>query len=77
MDKEIERVSNEFAELRRKRNETYAKWSKEIALLLFAALVVQKFVSPESVASFVAVVGLVLTIGMYVLAVFFLVKSTS
>jgi hypothetical protein len=44
-------------ELQRKRNATYAKWVKEVALLFLAALVVQNIVSGASVFSITVITG--------------------
>ena len=46
-------------ELQRKRNATYAKWVKEVALLFLAALVVQNIVRGASVFSITMIVGVV------------------
>ena len=52
-------------ELQRKRNETYAKWVKEVALLFLAALVVQNIVSGASVYSVTVITGVVVSGCLY------------
>ncbi len=55
-------------ELQRKRNATYAKWVKEVALLFLAALVVQNIVSGASVFSITVIVGVVASGILYYIA---------
>jgi hypothetical protein len=62
-------------ELQRKRNETYAKWIKEVALLFLAALVVQNIVSGISVVSPVVIIGGIVSIALYYQAYLLIEKS--
>jgi hypothetical protein len=55
-------------QLQRKRNETYAKWVKEVALLFLAALVVQNIVSGASVFSITVITGVVVSVSLYYFA---------
>ena len=57
--------SKEMVELERRRNEMYAKWVKEVALLLLAAMVVHNVVAGISVTDPVVVVGGVISLVMY------------
>jgi hypothetical protein len=52
-------------ELQRRRNEIYAKWVKEVALLLLAALVVQNIVAGASLASPLVISGVLASLFMY------------
>jgi hypothetical protein len=54
--------------LQRKRNETYAKWVKEVALLFLAALVVQNIVSGASVFSITVIIGVLVSGFLYYFA---------
>lgn len=62
-------------EIRRQRFTTFAKWVKEIALLLLAALVVQNIVSGASFSDASVFVGLVTSPLLYALAVFLMYKK--
>ena len=57
--------SREIIELDRRRNELYAKWVKEVALLLLAAMVVHRVVAVTSVTDPVVVVGGIMSLFMY------------
>ena len=57
--------SKEMIELERRRNEMYAKWVKEVALLFLAAMVVHKIVAGTSVTDPAVVVGGVISFFMY------------
>ena len=52
-------------ELRRRRNETYAKWIKEVALLFLAALVVQNIIAGASAFSISVLFGASISFLMY------------
>jgi hypothetical protein len=60
--------------LQRKRNETYAKWVKEVALLFMAALVVQNIVSGASVLSITVIIGVVVSGFLYYYAYYLMEK---
>ena len=52
-------------ELRRRRNETYAKWVKEVALLSLAALVVQNLVAGATLYNPMVIGGMAASLLMY------------
>ncbi len=54
--------------LQRKRNETYAKWVKEVALLFLAALVVENIVRGTSVFNITVITGVVVSSALYYFA---------
>lgn len=56
--------------------ETMAKWTKDIALLLFASLVVQEVMTLRSVASSCVVAGAVVSFAAYGAALSLLRKSS-
>jgi hypothetical protein len=62
------------AELQRNRNETYAKWVKEVALLFLAALVVQNIVGGASVYSPTVIIGVVVSGFLYYYAYYLMEK---
>ncbi|TSC69350.1 MAG: hypothetical protein G01um101466_74 [Parcubacteria group bacterium Gr01-1014_66] len=55
--------------------EIMAKWTKEIALLLFASLVIQEIVISRTVATPFIVAGGIITLGAYMGALYLLRKS--
>lgn len=61
-------------ELQRKRNETYARWFKEVALLFLAALVVDNIVRGASVYSLTVITGVALSGTMYYMAYYLMEK---
>jgi len=61
-------------ELQRKRNATYAKWVKEVALLFLAALVVQNIVHGASVFSITVIVGVIASGILYSFAYYLIEK---
>jgi hypothetical protein len=63
-----------YIELQRKRNETYARWVKEVALLFLAALVVQNIVSGESVYSATVITGVIASGILYSFAYYLMEK---
>jgi len=62
-------------ELQRKRNITYAKWVKEVALLFLAALVVQNVVHGASVFSITVITGVVVSGALYYFAYYLASKG--
>lgn len=55
----------ELVELERRRNEIYAKWVKEVALLVLAGIVVQKIATGTSLSDPVVVVSGIISLGLY------------
>lgn len=55
----------ELIELERRRNEIYAKWVKEVALLVLAAIVVHKIATGVSLADPVVVVSGIISLLLY------------
>ena len=55
--------------------ETVSKWVKEIGLLLFAALVVERIISGSVLSEPAVMIGLVISFFIYTFAVWLLLKS--
>ena len=55
----------ELIELERRRNEIYAKWVKEVALLVLAAIVVQKIAIGASLADPVVIISGGISLSLY------------
>lgn len=58
------------SEITRERYKTFAKWVKEVAFLLFAALVVQNIVKGASLSDAYVVVGFIASFATYAVAVY-------
>lgn len=54
---------------------TVAQWLKEVGLLIFAALVVQNFVKGAEIFDPVVLTGVIVSIVLYVFALYCLLKS--
>ena len=61
-------------ELQRKRNVTYAKWVKEVALLFLAALVIENIVHGVPVFSITVIVGVIASGILYSFAYYLIEK---
>jgi len=57
--------AKEIIELERRRNEIYAKWVKEVALLVLAGIVVQKIATGTSLSDPVVVVSGIISLCLY------------